>query len=133
MSLPSDAWGINATWLGAIVARLCSITSMCKLSRSECRRANANRFEFPRTQSEIGDATGLSTVHVNRSMMELRRDGLITLERGRCTIPDLERFEEAAMFDPTYLHLRKGEGPSRAAYAAGADGEEFSFRRERRP
>src|SRR4051794_1741281 len=93
----------------------------------------ANSFEFPLTQSEIGDATGLSTVHVNRSMMELRRDGLITLERGRCTIPDLERFEEAAMFDPTYLQLRKGEGPSRAAYAAGADGEEFSFRRERRP
>jgi len=35
----------------------------------------ANSFEFPLTQSEIGDATGLSTVHVNRSMMELRRDG----------------------------------------------------------
>ena len=67
---------------------------------------NGNSFDFPITQSEIGDATGLSTVHVNRSIMELRKDGLIILEKGRCTISDPGRLEEAAMFDPTYLHLR---------------------------
>ena len=66
---------------------------------------DGNSFEFPVTQSEIGDATGLSTVHVNRSVMELRKDGLIILEKGRCTIRDLGRLEQAAMFDPTYLHL----------------------------
>jgi CRP-like cAMP-binding protein len=66
---------------------------------------NGNSFDFPVTQSEIGDATGLSTVHVNRSVMELRKDGLIILEKGRCTIRDLGRLEQAAMFDPTYLHL----------------------------
>jgi biotin operon repressor len=66
---------------------------------------NGNSFNFPITQGEIGDATGLSTVHVNRSIMELRKEGLIILEKGRCTIPDLRRLEEAAKFDPTYLHL----------------------------
>ena len=76
---------------------------------------NGNSFDFPITQAEIGDATGLSTVHVNRSIMELRKNGLIILEKNRCTIPDLSRLEEAAMFDPTYLHLtrerRGGNGP----------------------
>ena len=76
---------------------------------------NGNSFDFPITQGEIGDATGLSTVHVNRSIMELRKDGLIILEKSRCTIPDLSRLEEAAMFDPTYLHLTRerkaGNGP----------------------
>jgi hypothetical protein len=66
---------------------------------------NGNSFEFPITQGEIGDATGLSTVHVNRSIMALRAHNLIILEKGRCTIADLSRLEEAAMFDPTYLHL----------------------------
>jgi CRP-like cAMP-binding protein len=66
---------------------------------------NENSFDFPITQGEIGEATGLSTVHVNRSIMELRKDDLIVLEKGRCTILDLKRLQEAAMFDPTYLHL----------------------------
>src|SRR4051794_39375325 len=74
-----------------------------------------NTFDFPITQGEIGDATGLSTVHVNRSIQDLRKDGLIILEKGRCTIADLSRLEEAAMFDPTYLHLTDersgGNGP----------------------
>jgi CRP-like cAMP-binding protein len=76
---------------------------------------NGNSFDFPITQGEIGDATGLSTVHVNRSIMELRKDGLIVLEKGRCTIIDLTRLKEAAKFDPTYLHLtgerRSGKAP----------------------
>jgi len=74
--------------------------------------ANGNSFNLPLTQSEIGDATGLSTVHVNRTIMELRADGLITLEKGHCTINNLKGLNEAAMFDPTYLHLK---GTSKAA------------------
>jgi CRP-like cAMP-binding protein len=66
---------------------------------------NGNTFDFPITQGEIGDATGLSTVHVNRSIMDMRKDGLIILEKGRCKIRDLNRLQEAAMFDPTYLHI----------------------------
>jgi CRP-like cAMP-binding protein len=67
---------------------------------------SGNSFTLPLTQAEIGDATGLSTVHVNRSLMQLRGDSLITLERNLCTIPDFRRLEEAAMFDPLYLHLK---------------------------
>jgi CRP-like cAMP-binding protein len=63
-------------------------------------------FGFPITQAEIADATGLSTVHVNRSIMQLRGDGLIRLERGHCTISNLGRLKEVAMFDPAYLYLQ---------------------------
>jgi cobyric acid synthase len=45
-------------------------------------------------------------IHVNRNVQALRADGLIVLERGHCTISDLERLKEAAMFDPAYQHLR---------------------------
>src|SRR5215207_3904321 len=40
--------------------------------------ANGQAFEMPITQAELGDATGMSTVHVNRTLQELRRDGLIS-------------------------------------------------------
>jgi CRP-like cAMP-binding protein len=66
-------------------------------------------FNFPITQTEIADATGLSTVHVNRSVQQLRADGLIHLERGACTIPDFARLKKASMFEPGYLHLHDSD------------------------
>jgi len=62
-------------------------------------------FNCPITQTEVADATGLSTVHVNRSVQELRGNRLIEWERGTCTILDLQALEDAAMFDLDYLHL----------------------------
>jgi CRP-like cAMP-binding protein len=62
-------------------------------------------FELPITQAEIADALGLSTVHVNRSLQELRADDLISLRGGRLTIRSWERLQDAGEFDPTYLHL----------------------------
>jgi len=61
---------------------------------------------LPVTQAELGDALGLSTVHVNRTLQALRGEGLITLERGRLTILDWKGLAETAQFDPAYLHLR---------------------------
>ena len=61
--------------------------------------------DFPLTQVDLADATGLTAVHVNRTLQELRRDGLITLEHRRLTIPDLDRLQDVAMFNPNYLHL----------------------------
>ena len=64
-----------------------------------------NECEWPITQAEIGDALGLSTVHVNRSLQELRRDGLIELAGGSLRILNWEGLKKAGEFDPTYLHL----------------------------
>lgn len=61
--------------------------------------------DFPLTQTDLADATGLTAVHVNRTLQELRRDDLIILERRRLTIPDIPKLMDAAMFNPNYLHL----------------------------
>lgn len=61
--------------------------------------------ELPLTQTDIADATGLTSVHVNRTLQDLRRDGLIVLAQRRLTIPDLHALMQAAMFNANYLHL----------------------------
>jgi CRP-like cAMP-binding protein len=70
-----------------------------------------NSCQFPLTQSVLGDALGLSTVHINRSLMELRGLGLIILEKHGLTIPNLEKLEEYASFDPLYLHMDHVQKP----------------------
>lgn len=61
--------------------------------------------EFPLTQIDLADATGLTSVHVNRTIQELRRDGLIELHSRRLAIPDLGALMNACMFNSNYLHL----------------------------
>lgn len=67
--------------------------------------AAEDRCEFPLTQTDLGEATGLSTVHVNRTLQELRAENLIVLRDRTLRIPDLGALMDAALFDPGYLHL----------------------------
>lgn len=60
---------------------------------------------FPLTQIELGESLGLSTVHVNRTLQDLRQAGLITLKNAVLTIPNLPALEKTALFDGNYLHL----------------------------
>ncbi len=71
--------------------------------------ADGYSYELPITQAEVGDALGLSTVHVNRVLQELRRDGLIVLRGRLLSTPDWEGLKQAGEFDPTYLHLHREE------------------------
>ncbi|MBX3579454.1 MAG: Crp/Fnr family transcriptional regulator [Rhizobiaceae bacterium] len=66
------------------------------------------RCRLPFTQSELAEAAGLSIVHVNRTLQEWRKQGLIELLSGQLTIPDLAAACEAADFDPSYLHFKDG-------------------------
>lgn len=61
--------------------------------------------EFPLTQNDLGDAMGLTPVHVNRMLQELRQKGLVEVERKRLRIPDLDALMQAGQFNPNYLHL----------------------------
>jgi CRP-like cAMP-binding protein len=61
--------------------------------------------ELPMTQSELGDAMGISTVHVNRVLQELRGNGLISLRGSTLRVLDWEQLKQVGDFDPTYLHL----------------------------
>jgi CRP-like cAMP-binding protein len=61
--------------------------------------------EIPITQIEFADAAGLSNVHINRVLQELRRDGLIVFKGNTLSVPDWDKLSQAGEFDPTYLHL----------------------------
>jgi CRP-like cAMP-binding protein len=69
--------------------------------------ANENGYDLPVTQSELGDALGLSTVHVNRVLQDLRSDGLVILRGGSLRIPDWDALQSAGDFDAAYLHLKR--------------------------
>jgi CRP-like cAMP-binding protein len=64
-----------------------------------------NTCELPLTQAEIADTIGLSVVHVNRTLQELRSVGLISLRGRELTIHRLEALQRAVQFNPNYLHL----------------------------
>jgi len=61
--------------------------------------------DFPLTQSDLADATGLSKVHVNRTLQELRSAELIVLRGKSLTVPSLERLMNAGLFNANYLHM----------------------------
>ncbi|WP_244527004.1 helix-turn-helix domain-containing protein [Methylobacterium sp. 275MFSha3.1] len=67
--------------------------------------ASEDTYELPVTQLDLADTTGLPSVHVNRTLRELRQKGLIELRRGRLRILDLPRLQALAEFRPDYLHL----------------------------
>lgn len=61
--------------------------------------------DFPLTQADLADATGLSKVHVNRTLQELRSTGLIVLKGKLLVVPSLERLMNAGLFNANYLHM----------------------------
>jgi len=63
--------------------------------------------EMPLTQADLAEAMGLSPVHVNRVLQELRNAGLIVLRGRILTIPDIEALRDAAMFEGSYLHAHR--------------------------
>lgn len=77
-------------------------------------QTNGNSMAFPLTQVDLADATGLTAVHVNRTLQELRKSGLIELQSKTLTIPNMDALKDAAMFNDNYLHLeREGLAPRR--------------------
>ncbi len=69
--------------------------------------ATENSYDFPVTQAELADTLGISTVHVNRMLQQLRKDGLLTLQGNRLTITDVDGLKGLADFNPNYLHLTR--------------------------
>jgi CRP-like cAMP-binding protein len=69
---------------------------------------DGGEFELPLTQTDLADAIGVSTVHLNRVLQQLKHEGLVRSGRGSVTIIDWLGLVKIADFDPTYLHLREG-------------------------
>jgi CRP-like cAMP-binding protein len=62
-------------------------------------------YELPMTQEQLADATGLTPVHVNRTLKALQAEGLITRTRRQVSFPNWKGLREAGDFNQRYLHL----------------------------
>jgi CRP-like cAMP-binding protein len=62
-------------------------------------------FNCPLTQRELGDVLGISNIHANRILQQLRSQGLIAWQDQRVEILDWRGLADLAEFDPTYLNL----------------------------
>ena len=60
-------------------------------------------YDCPLTQSQLSDALGLSSVHINRVFRQLREDGLLTFRDGKVVFDDFDGLVKLAEFDLTYL------------------------------
>ncbi len=67
--------------------------------------ANGDGFELPMTQEQLGDALGLTPVHVNRTIKGLEALGFVERDRRRIRFPDWERMRDHGDFTQRYLHL----------------------------
>lgn len=67
--------------------------------------AGSDGYPLPFSQQELADFTGMTAVHANRSLKELRDSGLVTFRNGRVELHDLAGLIRSAQFDPEYLHL----------------------------
>ena len=65
-------------------------------------------FELRATQEQLSEATGLTAVHVNRTLQDIRTQGLLKFDRGFVDIPDWNAVASIAEFDPDFLML---DGP----------------------
>lgn len=67
--------------------------------------ADRDTFELPVTQVELADTVGLSSVHVNRTIQDLRDRGLLTWSGSHLSILKVNALKSLAGFDSNYLHL----------------------------
>ena len=72
----------------------------------------SSSFVLGLTQEEIGDATGLTAVHVNRMLRQLEDERMISREAGRVTFLDERALERAANFVDRYAGLELGWLPA---------------------
>ena len=88
-------------------ARIAMLLSELQVRLALVGLADENGYALPLTQTDLGECTGLTHVHVNRILRELRMEGIVELQSGWVTIPDLAALWRAAEFDPRYLYLDK--------------------------
>lgn len=108
-------WVVN---VGRRDARTRTAHLLCEMAvRHGANREEAVLFPFPVTQSQLGDALGLTAVHVNRTLRALREEGLVTVYDRTVHILDWDGLVEAGDFDSSYLHADGDPEPRLRAVA----------------
>lgn len=91
--------------LARIAHLLCELQARLKL----VGLADESGYDLRLTQVDLAECLGLTSVHVNRSLRQLREDRLVTFRSSRVEFGDLERLKAVAEFDPAFLYLEHVE------------------------
>ena len=67
--------------------------------------ADGDSYALPFSQQELADITGMTPVHLNRSLKELRDAGQVSFRGGQVELCDPAGLSRSAQFDPNYLHI----------------------------
>ena len=100
---PIREWIINVGQRPA-VNRLAHIVIEMRERLKVIGRCEGERVEMPFTQEQLGDAMGITPVHVNRVVKQLRDERIVEFSRGAVTVIDERRLLQMADFDDVYLH-----------------------------
>ncbi len=103
---------IHRQWMAAMgrrtgLAQLAHLLAELYLRLEVVDLARENVFELPLSQAVLGDALGLSAVHVSRLVVDLRESGLVQWVHPNVRITDWDGLVRVAEFDPTYLRLHR--------------------------
>ncbi|WP_157219712.1 Crp/Fnr family transcriptional regulator [Flavisphingomonas formosensis] len=101
---------MNREWLTSVGARagVARVAHLFCEAYVRLRMIGGTRgwtFDFPLTQLDLGEATGLTSVHANRMLRRLREPGILTFRNGVASIGDWQKLCEIAEFDDNYLFL----------------------------
>lgn len=106
--------GANASILAEWLVRVGRLDARSRIAHLVCELAVRQKssgisagpcFPWVLTQEQLGDATGMTSVHVNRTVQILRRDGLLSMGQHRIEVSDWNGLCRAADFSPGYLQL----------------------------
>lgn len=103
--------GIMRAWIVSMgrrssVERVAHLICELYLRARSIGLAQDGDFALPLSQIVLADALGMTPVHINRVLKELRLAGAMTISRGSVTIIDPEKLVQIAGFDANYLHRR---------------------------
>ncbi|MDB5691800.1 MAG: Crp/Fnr family transcriptional regulator [Alphaproteobacteria bacterium] len=90
-------------------ARTAHVLCEFALRQERAGLATRNKYDLPMTQEQLGDALGLTSVHVNRTLKALEEARLIARDKRTVTIADWEALRKVGDFDPSYLFLELSE------------------------
>jgi CRP-like cAMP-binding protein len=101
---------INREWVFSLgsrdaIARMAHLFCELQVRMALVGLDRNGSYDLPITQQELGEILGITPVHVNRTLQQLRSDGLLEFARGMVTINDLDALRRIGEFDPTYLYL----------------------------
>lgn len=97
-------WVVNLARRPAL-ARLAHFFCEIFLRLDAAGLARNYECDLPLTQEDLSDVTGLSAVHVNRTLQVLRASGFMTFSDGKLIIRDWRKLKNLADFDDLYLHF----------------------------